>query len=454
MLKSVPRNKLILFSWVLLFASFFWLFQLSQSGQNGTLISIYFLAFSSYLFLIFQADTIRLRSFLIGTILLYLFAFWQLPFLSNDYFRFLWDGEMIHLGINPFDFTPHQIIRQKSFDNCYYLDLYAGMGELSRGNYSCYPTVNQFYFYISTLFSKDIITNVIVMRGFILLTLLFGIYQLHSILNQFELNSKRIFFFVLNPLVVLESMGNLHFELVTISFLLAAFNLLLKRKYLLSALLFAFAVNVKLIPLLLLPFLLPYLGWKISLRYYLYTGVAMILLFLIFIDQSNAGNFLMSLKLYFRQFEFDSFVLYPYLQYGQTKYGWNLTSLYAPKLAKWAFLIILGIAWNRSKIDAMEMFKRMFWATMIYYFLTSTVHPWYWVLPLLLSVFHFSWSILLATLLAICSYGIYEFGNQDTYRHILAYLNFGIMSVFFLEIVSPSKWKRYIPKMFLKQELN
>lgn len=450
MIESNPRNKLILFSWLLLFASFYWLFQLSQSGHNGTLISIYSFAFVAYLALIFLADKISIRSFILGTTLLYLLAFWQLPYLSNDYFRFLWDGEMIHLGINPFDFTPHQIIQQKSFSNCYYLDLYAGMGELSRSNYSCYPTVNQFYFYISTLFSKDIFANVMVMRATILLSLLFGMSQLKSILNHFGLNPKRIFYFVLNPLVVLESIGNLHFELVTVSFLLAAFNLLLKQKYLLSAVLFALAVHVKLIPLLLLPFLLPYLGWKNSLRYSIYAGISVILLFIIFIDLSNAGNFLMSLQLYFRQFEFDSFVLYPYLQYGQTKFGWNLTSLYAPKLAKWAFVFILAIAWNRSKIDAFEMFKRMFWATMIYYFLTSTVHPWYWILPLTLSVFHFSWSIVLATLLAISSYGIYEFGNQDTYRHVLAYLNFGIMVVFFIELVFPKKWKRFTPKLFLK----
>ena len=437
---------------MLILASFYWLFQLSQSGHNGTLISIYSFAFVSYLALIFLADKISIRSFIIGTTLLYLLAFWQLPYLSNDYFRFLWDGEMIHLGINPFDFTPHQIIQQRSFSNCYYLDLYAGMGELSRSNYSCYPTINQLYFYISTLFSKDVTTNVLIMRCSILLTLIFGMYQLKGILNHFELNTKRIFYFVLNPLVILESIGNLHFELVTVAFFLSALHLLVKQKFLLSALLFALAIQVKLIPLLLLPFLLPYLGWKNSLRYYVYTGISVILLFLLFIDSSNAENFLMSLTLYFRQFEFDSFVLYPYLQYGQTKHGWNLTSLYAPKLAKWALFLILGIAWNRGKIDCSEMLKRMFWGVMIYYFLTSTVHPWYWILPLALSIFHFSWSIALATLFAICSYGIYEFGGQDTYRHALAYLNYGTLVVFFLEIIFPEKFTRLTPNVFLENK--
>jgi alpha-1,6-mannosyltransferase len=447
----IPRNKAILFSWLLLLASFYWLFQLSQSEHIVTLVSIYSLAFLAYLLLIFQSEKISPLSFWVGTTVLYSMTFWQMPYLSNDYFRFLWDGEMMHLGINPFDFTPIQVIQLKSFTHCYYLDLYAGMGELSQFNYSCYPTINQFYFYFSTLFSNDIETDIFVMRSLFFLSFIFGIFHLKSLLQTLGLSEKRIYFFILNPLLVIESMGNLHFELVTVTFLFAALNLLLKNKFLFSAILFAAAVHVKLIPLLLLPFLLPYLGWKNSIRYYLYSGFTVILLSLVYLNPSNVDNFWMSLQLYFHQFEFDSFLLYPYIQFGLLKHGWNLTILYAPQLAKWALMLILGIAWNRSKISEKELLKRMFWGIMVYYFLTSTVHPWYWILPLALSVFHFSWSILLATFFAIFSYGIYEFGNISDYRKMLAALNILIMVIFLLEIINPDKWKRFTPKLFLEK---
>jgi|TARA_R110000737_G_scaffold124916_1_gene157358 alpha-1,6-mannosyltransferase len=447
--ESIPRNKLVLFSWVLLLSSFFWLFQLSQSGHVNTLVSIYSFAFTAYVILLFQSEKISPIAFWVGATVLYSMAFWQLPYLSNDYFRFLWDGEMIQLGINPFDFTPNQLIQSRTFTDCYYLDLYAGMGELSRSNYSCYPTVNQFYFYASTLFSNDIGTNVFVMRALVFLSLLFGLYHLKSLLSLMGMNEKRIYYFILNPLVVLESMGNLHFELVTVAFLLAALNLLLKQKLLFSALLFAAGVHVKLIPLLLLPFLLSYLGCKKALLYYIYSGIAVILLSFVFLSPSNINNFIKSLQLYFRQFEFNSFLLYPYLRFGILKHGWNLTSLYAPQLAKWALLLILGIAWNRSKVNYLDMLKRMFWGVMIYYFLTTTVHPWYWILPLTLSIFHFSWSVLLASFFAIFSYGIYEFGVESDYRQLLAAMNIFIMVVFLLEIINPEKWKRFTPKFFL-----
>ncbi len=113
-------------------------------------------------------------------------------------------------------------------------------------------------------------------------------------------------------------------------------------------------------------------------------------------------------------------------------------------------VLILGIAWNRKEIDFLEMMKRMFWGTTVYYFLASTVHPWYWILPLALSVFTFSWAILLASWFAIFSYGIYIFGHQGDFRDYLAALNILVMVVFFLEIVQPNKWKDRLPWIFQK----
>lgn len=453
MLESKPRRVLIQLTWLVLFVAFYWIFQLSQTDHFSALISLYSIAFVAYLYLIFQLHRIPSRFLWIGATGLYALAFLQVPYLSNDYFRFLWDGEMIHLGINPFDFTPNQLIHRKVFSDCYYLDLYAGMGELSQGNYSCYPTVNQFYFYFSTLFSNDIETNIFVMRIMVVASLFFGVYHLKAMLIHLEMDPKRVYFLVLNPLVLLETMGNLHFELVTVSFLFAALHLLLKNKFFFSAILFSAAVQVKLIPLLLLPYVLPYLGWKNTLRYSIYSGIGIGLLSIFYLNTSNIGNFWISLQLYFHQFEFDSFLLYPYIQFGYLKHGWNLTNVYAPLLAKWAFFLLLGIAWNRKKIKNHEMLKRMFWGMMVYYFLTSTVHPWYWVIPISLSLYHFSWSLILASFFAIFSYGLYEFGSQNDFRKLLACMNVLIMMVFFLELIYTDRWKHWKPKLFLEREI-
>jgi uncharacterized membrane protein len=93
--------------------------------------------------------------------------------------------------------------------------------------------------------------------------------MLKELLLYFKLPPKKIVWYALNPLIILELTGNLHFEVFAIFFLLASFYLLLKERQTLSALLFSLAVCIKLIPLIFLPSLLPYLGIRKASYYYL-----------------------------------------------------------------------------------------------------------------------------------------------------------------------------------------
>ena len=76
-----------------------------------------------------------------------------IPNLSQDFYRFIWDGRMILEGINPYLFTPESFISAGEFPFEQAKELYEGMGSLSAGHYSNYPPVNQLCFVIAGLFA-------------------------------------------------------------------------------------------------------------------------------------------------------------------------------------------------------------------------------------------------------------------------------------------------------------
>ena len=88
-----------------------------------------------------------------------------IPNLSQDFYRFIWDGRMILEGINPYLFTVESFISNGEFPVTQAQELYAGMGELNASHYSNYPPINQLCFVIAGLFAgKSILGSAIVMR--------------------------------------------------------------------------------------------------------------------------------------------------------------------------------------------------------------------------------------------------------------------------------------------------
>lgn len=384
-----------------------------------TLISCIAVAFSAYLLLLKEVKHSNLH-FDKLLLILFLIPIFSFPNLSNDFYRFLWDGELINSGINPFDFKPNELIWKSNFrGNAYWEELYAGMGELSQENYSCYPVFNQFYFVASTFFSDSILVNTIFLRILILFSLFSGFHYLKKLLLLFNFESSRFWIFALNPLLIIEVSQNLHFEGVMLSFFIIGLYFLAKNKILQGAFFLALAIQIKLIPLILLPFLLRWLNWKKSLLTWTLTIVFTMLLSVMLIYPSNYLNFLQSITLYFHQFEFNSFILHYYIEYGKWRYGYNRILTFGPFLSRLATELILIFAWFGNNISFEKMMKRMFFAMLIYYFLASTVHPWYLLTPLLLGIFKNYKTVVLWSALVFVSYFSYSTLDQSYFRTII-----------------------------------
>lgn len=432
----------------LIFLTCIFIVSTTQRNDFLELFFAYGLSFASYLGLL-KLDSGRssFKTMLFIAAGAYSIAIAFPPMLSEDYFRFLWDGELASIGLNPFDSTPDEIKAAGLIEGKVFMqELYDNITVLSRRHFSCYPPLSQLYFLIPALISENLIVSTIVLKILIIGTELIGGIYLIKLLHFMNLARSRIWVLYLNPLWLIEANTNMHFEGVMISLLFIAFYHMLKHRELIGSPFFALAIQIKLIPLMLLPFFYRFLGIKRSLLFYASTIVIVVLIGITMINLDNYENFIVSLKLYFRVFEFNSFVLHYYLQYGWAEYGWNLIYAYVPRLSRLAIMFIAVLSLYGEITDWKKLFRRMTIAFFIYLLLSATIHPWY-LLPLLgLGLFtNYSFPIVWSFTIFF-SYLIYGyFENQEEIRWIIN-TEYAIVIVWFITEVT----LKYFPLHFLR----
>ena len=323
------------------------------------------------------------------------------PNLSDDLFRFLWDGNLTAEGINVFSNTPRGLVEQNSgFLNSDYLQLlYDNMN--SPDYHTVYPPLNQLIFYISNVVSgENVMVGAIVIRCFILLAEMLTIVGLKSLFDHFGIDKKYSLLYVLNPLVILELTGNLHFEAFMIVGLVWMLNFLVKQNLWGAAICMAVAINAKLLPLMFLPVFIRFLAWK-ELRLFYSIIISLTLLsFLPFISEVFLLNHSSSLDLYFQKFEFNAGLFYLIREIGFVLKGYDVIQTVGPILTIISLLTILWISWKNKVNSIEELIQKFFWIFLIFLCFSMTVHPWYLSLLILFNVFKpyrfvIAWSLLI-----------------------------------------------------------
>ena len=338
-----------------------------------------------------------------------------IPNLSQDFYRFIWDGRMILEGFNPYLFTPDFFLSNGEFPIAQAQELYDGMGSLSAGHYTNYPPLNQLCFFIASLFAgKSILGSAFVLRLIIIAadfgTLHFG----RKLLEQLKLPAHKIFWYILNPFIIIELTGNLHFEGVMIFFLVWSLYLLHAGKWKLAAVIFACSVSIKLIPLIFLPLFWQWftkgnvmmnktkqstsfkeIATSLTPRndiikligFYAIVGITTILLFLPFYSSQFITNYAETVGLWFQNFEFNASLYYIVRGIGFLFRGYNEIAVIGISTAIIVFMFVLGIAFFRKNTTTIQLISAMLFALSFYFFTATTVHPWYVATLLLLSVF-------------------------------------------------------------------
>ncbi|QJD81226.1 DUF2029 domain-containing protein [Spirosoma rhododendri] len=384
--------------------------------------------------------TVKPDRFLFGAAILFRLALLVMtPNLSDDYARFLWDGHLVANGYNPYEYLPSQFLGTSMAASAGLTD--ALFQRLNSPDYfSVYPPLTQVLFGVAAgLFPGDGLGAIVALRVPILLAEFGTLWLLVRLLRRFGMNPNRALLYGLNPLVILELTGNLHFEAVMIFFVLLAVWLFTQQRRIAASVVLALGIATKLLPLLLFPLLIRRLGWKRGLAYASLIGGLIALLFTPFLSVNLLHNIMDSLNLYFQKFEFNASVYYLIRTVGYWLKGYNIIGQFSTTLR---LLIILSVVYiavrtpNRS--SAVTLAISVLLTLTIYWLLSTTVHPWYissLLIPALFTRFRypFVWSALI-----VVSYATYQ--TQPYQEHLwLTALEYAVVVGYGM-----LEWKRVI----------
>ena len=293
----------------------------------------------------------------------------------------------------------------------------------------------------NTIGGNSILVNIICIRILLILADL-GVFWIGiKLLDFLKLDKKRIAYYFLNPLIIIELTGNLHWEGVMVFFFFMGLYLIFSHhKLMLGAVSMAVSIATKLIPLLILPVLWNYLKPKKSILFGLYClfflGVVFIPFFFV---ENSITNYLKTLKLWFNRFEFNGSLYYIIREIGYEIKGYNIIRQLA-KITPYVVLAIVAVfSFFRSNKTAVSVINGMLLTLSCYFFISTTVHPWYIVTLVSLALFTNYTYPLFWSCLIVLSYAAYGNPNFEENFYLIG-LQYGIVyGVFLYELRTTKK---------------
>jgi len=183
------------------------------------------------------------------------------PSLEDDYYRYLWDGAVTAHRLNPYHYSPTQVLWGSIGAEPVppaFMQLAEEAGPiLERINHpdltTIYPPIAQRSFAMAhwfTPWSTDSWRCVLLLADVVTLKILL------RLLSVLGLPSMAIAWYWWNPLLLRETYGGAHMDVLTLPFVMGAVLLATKKRFTLSMLVLALAGGVKLWPIMLVPILL------------------------------------------------------------------------------------------------------------------------------------------------------------------------------------------------------
>lgn len=317
--------------------------------------------------LLWRRGDVSMRTVVAFALLFRLFYVWLPPVLSDDVYRYIWDGLVQTRGINPFAYTPDD--PRLAF--LHSEPLYGALNSASY--YTVYPPLSQLIFRMGALFySADWQASYYVIKG------LFAVSEAGALLLLARsLSARALMLYAWNPLVLVAAAGQVHTESLAVLGLVAAW-VLARRKYGgWASLALACAGLVKLYPFVLFPLLWRRFGWKS-----IWPGaLAVVFASMPYAHPDALGHMLSSLELYVRSFEFNAGIYYAVKKLFEIMTGADWSKQIGPAF-RWLFLLLLPVVYVLDWRCDWSFRRASVLIFGLFFAFSTTIHPWY-LLPLL-----------------------------------------------------------------------
>ena len=317
--------------------------------------------------LLWRRNEVGLRTVVLLALLMRLAYLWLPPILSDDVFRYLWDGLIQSRGINPYAFTPDDPHLSVLHDEPIYRALN------STSYFSVYPPLSQILFRVGAWFySVDWQASYFVIKGLLAASEAGALVLLARILP-----ARRLMLYAWNPLVVVAAAGQAHTESLAVLCLVAAWFFARDGRGGWASVALAGAGLVKLYPFVLYPLLWRRFGWQS-----VWPGVlAAAALSLPYAHPDALAHVFASLDLYVRSFEFNAGVYYGVKKAFEIFTGADWSKQIGPAF-RWLFLLSLPLVYALDWRGNLTFRRSAVVVLGLFFAFSTTIHPWY-LLPLL-----------------------------------------------------------------------
>ncbi len=297
------------------------------------------------------------------------------PNLSDDIFRYVWEGRVLLSGYNPFEHAPDDPALNHLRESTIF-------PLVARKNLTAiYPPLSQYLFAASVWISYSIYSVKTLFMIFDLLT----VFILFYILKALNIDRDRIAIYALNPLVIIEFSGSGHSDSAGIFFLMLALYLSIKNRSCASIFMLAFSSLNKFYPAVFLPFIKE--KNKIA-----GTGLFLLVVVFFYLPFLNAGiDVFNSLLIYGQHWFFNA----SFYDIGVLFIN-NRTTVKLVCAVFFAAVILANLKLFLKRSGAppqQNIFRVCFIVTGAFLILSPVVHPWYvcWIVPFLVILPNRAW---------------------------------------------------------------